>query len=108
MQVSFPEVIDMKPFMGRPDTISEDTPKQLYRLSGVLLHKGASAYHGHYETEIDVGYDKDLSFEASLTRVATLETLHGCRSMTRRSQTSKTLLVSGRRATRHRERSAVN
>jgi hypothetical protein len=29
----------------------------LYELRGVLLHKGASAYHGHYEAQVfDAGY----------------------------------------------------
>jgi hypothetical protein len=54
-KVSFPDQIDMAPFLAKPSTSTENAP-QLYRLSGVLLHKGASAYHGHYETEIDLGY----------------------------------------------------
>lgn len=29
-----------------------DEPPSLYELRGVLLHKGASAHHGHYEAQV--------------------------------------------------------
>jgi ubiquitin C-terminal hydrolase len=52
--VSFPPTIDMAPFLGRQDAPapSVPSPQQIYQLRGVLLHKGASAYHGHYQAEI--------------------------------------------------------
>jgi len=29
-----------------------DEPLSLYELRGVLLHKGVSAHHGHYEAQV--------------------------------------------------------
>ncbi|KAL7283349.1 hypothetical protein ACG7TL_002778 [Trametes sanguinea] len=56
--ILFPTFIDMDRFLGpvevrkqhkkRPRTES----KNLYELRGVLLHKGPSAYHGHYEAQV--------------------------------------------------------
>ncbi|XP_037534462.1 ubiquitin carboxyl-terminal hydrolase 48, partial [Nematolebias whitei] len=41
--ISFPEQLDMGPFLeGRPDL------KYVYELSAVLIHRGISAYSGHY------------------------------------------------------------
>ncbi|KAF8257436.1 hypothetical protein EI94DRAFT_1758186 [Lactarius quietus] len=39
--VSFPVVLDMNKFLGKH-----------YELKGVLIHKGSSAYHGHYEAMV--------------------------------------------------------
>ncbi|XP_062842349.1 ubiquitin carboxyl-terminal hydrolase 48 isoform X2 [Trichomycterus rosablanca] len=39
--ISFPEVLDMSPFLGKDETC-------LYELSAVLIHRGVSAYSGHY------------------------------------------------------------
>lgn len=48
--ISFPPSLDMAPFM---DLDEEDASTPLtYELRGVLLHKGASAYHGHYESQV--------------------------------------------------------
>ncbi|GJJ12668.1 hypothetical protein Clacol_006912 [Clathrus columnatus] len=62
--IVFPRLLDMSPFMEaqksepvqvpskreHPDTTLTDD--HLYELRGVLLHKGASAYHGHYEAQV--------------------------------------------------------
>lgn len=29
-----------------------DTTTNMYELAGILLHKGTSAYHGHYEAQV--------------------------------------------------------
>lgn len=29
-----------------------DEEAHVYELAGILLHKGASAYHGHYEAQV--------------------------------------------------------
>ncbi|KAG6867026.1 hypothetical protein C0991_003943 [Blastosporella zonata] len=53
--VSFPKTLDMTPFMGpRGDGLSETDVHgtNVYELRGVLLHKGSSAHHGHYEAQV--------------------------------------------------------
>ncbi|EMD38059.1 hypothetical protein CERSUDRAFT_113204 [Gelatoporia subvermispora B] len=56
--ISFPMSIDMDRFLGSPDTRKSHKRKasrsngNRYELRGVLLHKGPSAYHGHYEAQI--------------------------------------------------------
>jgi ubiquitin C-terminal hydrolase len=48
LALSFPETINMSQFTSDP---AQSTGQDIYQLRGVLLHKGASAYHGHYEAE---------------------------------------------------------
>ncbi|KAI0637029.1 cysteine proteinase [Trametes polyzona] len=56
--VLIPTFIDMDRFLGPPEIRkprgkrSCKDSKNLYELRGVLLHKGASAYHGHYEAQV--------------------------------------------------------
>ncbi|KAJ7156934.1 hypothetical protein C8R43DRAFT_1183392, partial [Mycena crocata] len=54
--ISFPTTIDMTRFLGNAaDRKSASTKKSegnIYELRGVLLHKGKSAYHGHYEAQV--------------------------------------------------------
>lgn len=57
--ISFPMTLDMNGFLGNDATrkaaTSSTTKKcddNVYELRGVLLHKGASAYHGHYEAQV--------------------------------------------------------
>ncbi|KAF9820152.1 hypothetical protein IEO21_01585 [Rhodonia placenta] len=56
--ISFPTFIDMDRFLGPPEERKQrgkqnsGKSKNLYELRGVLLHKGASAYHGHYEAQV--------------------------------------------------------
>ncbi|KAL4247306.1 peptidase C19 family protein [Abortiporus biennis] len=60
LAISFPMTLDMDHFVGSEETRkskaqttrSGRTSKNLYHLRGVLLHKGASAYHGHYEAQV--------------------------------------------------------
>ncbi len=47
--VSFPVVLDMNRFLGNKKTANEENT---YELKGVLVHKGSSAYHGHYEAMV--------------------------------------------------------
>ena len=47
--VSFPVVLDMNKFLGNQKTTDEENT---YELKGVLVHKGSSAYHGHYEAMV--------------------------------------------------------
>ncbi|KAI0721718.1 cysteine proteinase [Cerioporus squamosus] len=56
--IMFPTFIDMDSFIGpeetrkqRKKTIVKES-ENLYELRGVLLHKGPSAYHGHYEAQV--------------------------------------------------------
>jgi len=56
--VSFPPTLDMGKFLGNANV--EGAPTDVhdeYVLRGILLHKGASAYYGHYEAQVyDPGY----------------------------------------------------
>lgn len=58
--ISFPRTLDMSKFTGSLDARNADAAQlhstndsEIYELKGVLLHKGSSAYHGHYEAQID-------------------------------------------------------
>lgn len=55
--ICFPMTLDMDQFLGSPATrkaTANSTPshENIYELRGVLLHKGSSAYHGHYEAQV--------------------------------------------------------
>ena len=54
--ISFPPNLDMSKFLGSKDDrdpgTSRNCEEDIYELRGVLLHKGASAYHGHYEAQV--------------------------------------------------------
>ncbi|KAI0273307.1 cysteine proteinase [Gloeopeniophorella convolvens] len=57
--VSFPVVLDMNQFLDNPGADGEN----VYELTGVLVHKGSSAYHGHYEAMVfDVTHDSWFTF----------------------------------------------
>lgn len=55
--ISFPRTLDMNQFLGSKETreklTSTNNQDSTYELRGVLLHKGASAYHGHYEAQVN-------------------------------------------------------
>lgn len=44
--ITFPLAINMQRYMGESDV------DLWYDLRGVLLHRGQSAYHGHYEAQV--------------------------------------------------------
>ncbi|KAJ7709699.1 hypothetical protein B0H17DRAFT_999051 [Mycena rosella] len=53
--ISFPTTIDMTRFLGNAadrKSVSRKSEGNIYELRGVLLHKGKSAYHGHYEAQV--------------------------------------------------------
>ena len=53
--VSFPTSLDMSRFVSArsPDApVEPNAESNIFELRGVLLHKGASAYHGHYEAQV--------------------------------------------------------
>ncbi|TFK55130.1 cysteine proteinase [Heliocybe sulcata] len=53
--VSFPMTLDMDQFLDadhRPGASSDNGRRNVYHLRGVLLHKGPSAWHGHYEAQV--------------------------------------------------------
>ncbi|KXN92215.1 Ubiquitin carboxyl-terminal hydrolase 48 [Leucoagaricus sp. SymC.cos] len=49
--ISFPTSLDMKQFLKR-SVESGQSEENVYELAGILLHKGTSAYHGHYEAQV--------------------------------------------------------
>ena len=53
-KITFPGILDMKPYFDQPEN-SVDS-ENIYELSGVIIHKGTSAYQGHY-----VAHIRDLS-----------------------------------------------
>jgi uncharacterized UBP type Zn finger protein len=52
----FPMILDMSKFVKTGKRANgaggEDSAANIYELRGVLLHKGPSAYHGHYEAQV--------------------------------------------------------
>lgn len=50
----FPKVLDMDQFLGSSSErrASQESSNNIYELRGILLHKGPSAYHGHYEAQV--------------------------------------------------------
>lgn len=44
--------LDMERWLGGPSDVGVKESKHVYELRGVLLHKGSSAYHGHYEAQV--------------------------------------------------------
>ncbi|KAI0780996.1 cysteine proteinase, partial [Trametes elegans] len=56
--IQFPTFIDMDRFLGPVEARKKRGKRSLkdshnlYALRGILLHKGASAYHGHYEAQV--------------------------------------------------------
>ncbi|KAK0459838.1 uncharacterized protein EV420DRAFT_1629202 [Desarmillaria tabescens] len=54
--IIFPGILNMNRFIGNADlrksATHDDHDDGIYELRGVLLHKGASAYHGHYEAQV--------------------------------------------------------
>lgn len=53
----FPTTLDMDQFVGsvaarKAASSDKSARKNIYELRGVLLHKGPSAYHGHYEAQV--------------------------------------------------------
>ena len=50
--VSFPTIIDMGNYVDKGEESPSHGSTNIYNLRGVLLHKGPSAYHGHYEAQV--------------------------------------------------------
>lgn len=52
----FPMMLDMTRFVKADESVSDveggEGAASIYELRGVLLHKGPSAYHGHYEAQV--------------------------------------------------------
>lgn len=70
--ISFPTTIDMRKYIDS-DNADQGT-NHIYDLRGVLLHKGPSAYHGHYEAQV---FDETLHCwfqfnDESVTKIKTL------------------------------------
>ena len=52
LPLKFPPFLDMRTIVAQGTTRFEKEDDFLYELRGVLLHKGPSAYHGHYEAQV--------------------------------------------------------
>ncbi|KAF8798163.1 cysteine proteinase [Phlegmacium glaucopus] len=54
--IAFPTILDMGKFLGSKndrERCPKDNDDNTYELRGILLHKGTSAYHGHYEAQVN-------------------------------------------------------
>lgn len=58
--ITFPTTLDMGKFLGSKndrERYPRNDDDNIYELRGILLHKGTSAYHGHYEAQVnDIEY----------------------------------------------------
>ncbi|KAF9526995.1 cysteine proteinase [Crepidotus variabilis] len=76
--ISFPPVLDMSKFVGserdRGHSSQPEQSQHIYELRGVLQHKGASAYHGHYEAQVyDTEHGSWYQFnDESVTKIQSL------------------------------------
>jgi len=102
--ILFPTTLNMDQFMGSTTsrkTAASDRSKgeNIYELRGVLLHKGASAYHGHYEAQVfDAMYVfVAIAFSYIITVECGLGTKLGFNSMTRLSRRLQHLGTSGQK-----------
>ncbi|KAK2466793.1 hypothetical protein APHAL10511_001051 [Amanita phalloides] len=50
--ISFPATINMGDYLDKGEGSMNSAMNYIYDLRGVLLHKGPSAYHGHYEAQV--------------------------------------------------------
>jgi len=56
--VIFPKVLDMNRFLqvsqdeGAARSLTLPKEENIYELRGILVHKGPSAYHGHYKAMV--------------------------------------------------------
>ena len=53
--ITFPAVLNMSQFLGKGSqqcVAASGGEETIYELRGILLHKGNSAYHGHYEAQV--------------------------------------------------------
>ncbi|EJU05183.1 hypothetical protein DACRYDRAFT_103677 [Dacryopinax primogenitus] len=82
--IQFPLSLNMKPFLNGGAYMDD----QIYDLRGVLLHRGLSAYHGHY---IAQAYDvsKGQWFQFNDEEVSPLDGLMGGNSATAAAASSK-------------------
>ena len=86
--IAFPTTLDMGKFLGSKND-RERCPKNdddnIYELRGILLHKGTSAYHGHYEAQVnDMEYVYLQRFQCVFQVFLFAESVLGSSSMTRR------------------------
>ena len=62
----------------------KDNDDNIYELRGILLHKGTSAYHGHYEAQVnDIEYACLHRFRIIFQNFMFTETVLGSSLMTR-------------------------
>ncbi|KAF5389843.1 hypothetical protein D9757_003699 [Collybiopsis confluens] len=72
--IAFPKILNMNQFIGssterKASKHSAEGSSNIYELRGILLHKGPSAYHGHYEAQVfDSGYNL-LFNDEEVTRI---------------------------------------
>lgn len=73
--LSFPTCLDMSQFLKhRTERDDAGQDATIYELAGILLHKGASAYHGHYEAQVyDTEQQSWYQFnDEAVTKIKTL------------------------------------
>ncbi|TFK30135.1 cysteine proteinase [Coprinopsis marcescibilis] len=79
--IGFPTILDMSRFVGKNESEQKENPlnardpSMVYELRGVLLHKGGSAYHGHYEAQVyDTQYKSWFQFnDESVKKISLID-----------------------------------
>ncbi|KAJ3732305.1 cysteine proteinase [Lentinula guzmanii] len=67
--IVFPKVLNLTPFISNGSNATSSS--NVYELRGILMHKGSSAYHGHYEAQVfDAGFNAWFLFnDEEVTRM---------------------------------------
>jgi ubiquitin carboxyl-terminal hydrolase 48 len=85
--ISFPTTLDMTRFLGsaadRKSASTKQSDENIYELRGVLLHKGKSAYHGHYEAQVFDATYVFIFLAVLLSTHSPPANTHGFNSMTK-------------------------
>ena len=85
--ITFPTTLDMGKFLGSKkdrERCPKNDDENIYELRGILLHKGTSAYHGHYEAQVnDIEYVRLHRFWFMVHVFMFIESVLGSSSMTR-------------------------
>jgi ubiquitin carboxyl-terminal hydrolase 48 len=62
-RIAFPHELDMTPHLSKNENVENGTKEMRYELSSVLIHKGPSAYGGHYIAQV-----RDELYELKIKR----------------------------------------
>uniref|UniRef100_A0A0W0FLB1 ubiquitinyl hydrolase 1 n=1 Tax=Moniliophthora roreri TaxID=221103 RepID=A0A0W0FLB1_MONRR len=92
--ITFPTRINMQDFLGQANRSeggsNDPLHEEIYELRGILLHKGPSAYHGHYEAQVYDGKGALFQFNDDIvTRIDNLGDAKNAKGTSEKSTTAK-------------------